>query len=147
MDRAALDDRQRHQVCRVIHESNAVQIHLHHSNRRCLYVPLVPGSVKKLHNNNFAIENEVTYVSHKYSSALNNYTIQAANKKRRWSDCADAQTDLRLCCSHMQLADFLKTWIIIIIFHHIDKTIQFYEHLKTFPNHKYTLRCKNNKLF
>ena len=31
----------------VIHESKAVQIHIHHSNRRCLYVPRVPGSVKK----------------------------------------------------------------------------------------------------
>ena len=37
---------------RVIHESKAVQIHLHHSNRRCLYVPRVPGSVKNPHNNN-----------------------------------------------------------------------------------------------
>ena len=35
----------------VIHESKAVQIHLHHSNRRCLYVPRVPGSVKNPHNN------------------------------------------------------------------------------------------------
>ena len=30
----------------VIHENKAVQIHVHHSNRRCLYVPRVPGSVK-----------------------------------------------------------------------------------------------------
>ena len=36
----------------VIHESKAVQIHVHHSNRRCLYVPRVPGSVKNQHNNN-----------------------------------------------------------------------------------------------
>ena len=36
----------------VIHESKAVQIHEHHSNRRCLYVPRVPGSVKNPHNNN-----------------------------------------------------------------------------------------------
>ena len=36
----------------VIHESKAVQIHLHHSNRRCLYVPRVLGSVKNPHNNN-----------------------------------------------------------------------------------------------
>ena len=35
----------------VIHESKAVQIHAH-NNRRCLYVPRVPGSVKNLHNNN-----------------------------------------------------------------------------------------------
>ena len=35
----------------VIHESKAVQIHVH-NNRRCLYVPRVPGSVKNLHNNN-----------------------------------------------------------------------------------------------
>ena len=39
----------------VIHESKAVQIHLHHSNRRCLYVPRVPGSVKKPHNNKHTI--------------------------------------------------------------------------------------------
>ena len=36
----------------VIHESKAVQIHVHHSNRGCLYVPRVPGSVKNPHNNN-----------------------------------------------------------------------------------------------
>ena len=36
----------------VFHESKAVQIHVHHSNRRCLYVPRVPGSVKNPHNNN-----------------------------------------------------------------------------------------------
>ena len=35
----------------VIHESKAVQIHAH-NNRRCLYVPRVPGSVKNPHNNN-----------------------------------------------------------------------------------------------
>ena len=37
----------------VIHESKAVQIHVYHSNRRCLYVPRVPGSVKNPHNNIF----------------------------------------------------------------------------------------------
>ena len=36
----------------VIHESKAVQIHLHHSNRRCLYVPRVPGSVKNQQQTN-----------------------------------------------------------------------------------------------
>ena len=30
---------------------SAVQIHVH-NNRRCLYVPRVPGSVKTPHNNN-----------------------------------------------------------------------------------------------
>ena len=39
----------------VIHESKAVQIHVH-NNRRCLYVPRVPGSVKNPHNNNFKSE-------------------------------------------------------------------------------------------
>ena len=29
----------------------------------------------------------------------------------RWSDRADAQADLRLCCSHMALAGFLITWL------------------------------------
>ena len=33
----------------VIHESKAVQIHVH-DNRCCLYVPWVPASVKNLHN-------------------------------------------------------------------------------------------------
>ena len=36
---------------RVIHESKAVQIHVH-NNHHCLYVPQVPGSIKNLHNNN-----------------------------------------------------------------------------------------------
>ena len=35
----------------MIHESKAVQIHVH-NKRRCLYVPRVPGSVKNPHNNN-----------------------------------------------------------------------------------------------
>ena len=35
----------------MIHESKAVQIHVH-NNRRCLCVPRVPGSVKNPHNNN-----------------------------------------------------------------------------------------------
>ena len=35
----------------VIHESKAVQIHVH-DNHRCLGVPRVPGSVKNLHNKN-----------------------------------------------------------------------------------------------
>ena len=34
----------------VIHESKAVQIHVH-NNRHCFYVPRVPGSVKNPHNN------------------------------------------------------------------------------------------------
>ena len=38
----------------VIHESKAVQIHVH-SNHRCLSVPQVPGSIKNPHNNNSAI--------------------------------------------------------------------------------------------
>ena len=36
---------------RVIHESKAVQIHVH-NNRCCLHVPRVPGSIKTPHNNN-----------------------------------------------------------------------------------------------
>ena len=39
----------------VIHESKAVQIHVYHSNRRCLYVSRVPGSVKIPHNNKLFI--------------------------------------------------------------------------------------------
>ena len=37
--------------------------------------------LKSLFRNKKGIENEVTHVIHKYSSALNNYTVQAANKK------------------------------------------------------------------
>ena len=39
----------------VIHESKAVQIHVHHSNRRCFNVPRVPGSVKNPHNNKWSL--------------------------------------------------------------------------------------------
>ena len=35
--------------------------------------------LKSLFRNKKGIENEVTYVIHKYSSALNNYTIQAGS--------------------------------------------------------------------
>ena len=44
----------------VIHESNAVQIHVH-NNRRCLYVPRVPGSVKNLQNNNKLLQIEIDF--------------------------------------------------------------------------------------
>ena len=40
----------------VIHESKAVQIHVH-NNRRCFCVPRVPGSVKNPHNNNLVLFN------------------------------------------------------------------------------------------
>ena len=30
----------------------------------------------------------------------------SSEQQRRWSDCADAQADLRLCCSHMTLDTF-----------------------------------------
>ena len=45
----------------VIHESKAVQIHVHHSNHRCLYVPRVPGSVKNPHNNNNSHKGEIVH--------------------------------------------------------------------------------------
>ena len=32
-----------------------------------------------------------------------------SEQQRRWSDCADAQADLRLCCSHMTKTGFLMT--------------------------------------
>ena len=35
-------------------------------------------------------------------------------QQRRWSHCMDAQTDLRLCCSHMAKADFLVKWLILL---------------------------------
>ena len=34
-------------------------------------------------------------------------------KQKRWSDCADVQADLRLCCSHMTKTAFLMTWLIL----------------------------------
>ena len=46
----------------VIHESKAVQIHVHHSNRRCLYVPRVPGSIKKSEQQIPSIINVKTYL-------------------------------------------------------------------------------------
>ena len=36
-------------------------------------------------------------------------------QQRRWSDCADAQADLHLCCSHMILTGFLITWLIMMV--------------------------------
>ena len=35
-----------------------------------------------------------------------------SEQQRRWSDCADAQADLRLCCSHMAKTGFFMTWLI-----------------------------------
>ena len=38
------------------------------------------------------------------------YSYYLSSKQQMcWSDCADAQTDLHLGCSHMQSADFLNT--------------------------------------
>ena len=34
-----------------------------------------------------------------------------SKQQRCWSDCADAQADLRLCCLHMAYTGFLKTWL------------------------------------
>ena len=41
----------------IIHESNAVQIYVH-NDRRCFYVPRVPGIVKNPHNYNSNSSNE-----------------------------------------------------------------------------------------
>ena len=38
--------------------------------------------------------------------------LSRQRKQRRWSDCADAQADLRLCCSHMAKTGFLMTGLI-----------------------------------
>ena len=35
-----------------------------------------------------------------------------SGQQRHWSDCADAQADLPLCCSHMAYFVFLMTWLI-----------------------------------
>ena len=35
-----------------------------------------------------------------------------SEQQRRWSDCADVQADLHLCCSHMTWMGFLMTWLI-----------------------------------
>ena len=36
---------------------------------------------------------------------------QPAHQTARMRDCADAQADLCLCCSHMAKAGFLMTWL------------------------------------
>ena len=45
------------------------------------------------------------------------YTIEVLyysgrEQQRCWSDCADAQAKLRLCCSHMAWPGCLKAWLI-----------------------------------
>ena len=35
-----------------------------------------------------------------------------SEQQRCWSDCADAQADLHLCCSHMAKTGILMTWLI-----------------------------------
>ena len=39
-------------------------------------------------------------------------TLSRQRKQRRWSVCADAQADLRLCCSHLAKPGVLMTWLI-----------------------------------
>ena len=36
----------------------------------------------------------------------------SSEQQRCWSDCAEAQADLCLCCSHMAKTGFLMTWLI-----------------------------------
>ena len=36
-----------------------------------------------------------------------------SEQQRCWSDCADAQADLHLCCLHMAKTGFLMTWLIL----------------------------------
>ena len=38
-------------------------------------------------------------------------SIDISERQSRWSDCTDAQADLRLCCSYMTETDFLTTWL------------------------------------
>ena len=37
-----------------------------------------------------------------------------SKQQRCWSDCADAQADLHLCCWHMAKSSFLMTWLICL---------------------------------
>ena len=37
--------------------------------------------------------------------------LSRQRKQRHWSDCADAQADLCLCCSHVHKTGFLMTWL------------------------------------
>ena len=39
-------------------------------------------------------------------------TLSRQRKQRRWSVCADAQADLRLCFSHLAKPGVLMTWLI-----------------------------------
>ena len=59
----------------VIHESKAVQIHVH-NNRCCLFVPQVPGSIENLHNNNFASDiYQICIKMHKLASSFISDTV------------------------------------------------------------------------
>ena len=52
VDRAALGDRQRHQVCMGDPWKQGLYKMQVHNNHCCLYVPQVSGSIKNPHNNN-----------------------------------------------------------------------------------------------
>ena len=39
--------------------------------------------------------------------------ILSSEQQRCWSDCANAQADLHLCCSHMAKTGFLMTRLIL----------------------------------
>ena len=39
------------------------------------------------------------------------FRLSRQRKQRYWSDCADAQAELRRCCSHMAKTGFLMTWL------------------------------------
>ena len=74
----------------VVHVSKAVKIHIH-NNRRCLYVPRVPGSVKNPHNNNnqsllkwTQIDKEVKEICRKepiHLSKVPPYQLQAHSRR------------------------------------------------------------------
>ena len=59
-----------------------------------------------------ATETETSYsleIAAKASRGIIYYL--GSEQQRRWSDCANAQADLRLCCSHMTKTGFLMMWL------------------------------------
>ena len=62
---------------------------------------------------------QTSLLSYRDKLVLKNWFLQvwvsyyvSSKQQRCWSDCADAQADLHLCCSHTAKKGFFMTWLI-----------------------------------
>ena len=71
-----------------------------------------PWFVEQHHWNTGAKENQQLSPGGPSNRQVEVLYYPGGEKQRRWSDCAHAQADLRLCCSHIAKTVFLISWLL-----------------------------------